>query len=347
MEVYPPEALEWARSNNRPIAPTEPCSLHTSPARLQIFEPRDGQIVAGQVQVVGVVQVPGLAEFRVEYGEGPAPIGWGHVAGPFFQPVDGGMLAVWDTTSLRDMDYSLRILAIDTAGHTYEARVHVWVQNQAEETPTPTPTPEETPTPAPTPTLEPTPAALSAEIRWPAERAVVGGLLSIQGSAAGEGFVSYRLEYGTGEEPAEWLPLVESEVPVQAGVLAQWDTTAVPDGLYTLRLQVFGQSGSANEVFVHCSVDNTPPAVRILSPAPGQGLPAGGPILVELEVSDNLGVGRVELFLDDVLVATLTSAPFQWSWPAPTSGSYRLRAVAYDLAGNSVSSEMLVFSVGS
>jgi 1A family penicillin-binding protein len=346
MEVYPPEALEWARANNRPIAPTEPCSVHTGPVHLAIFEPKDGQTVAGQVPIFGVVQVPGLAEFRVEYGEGPAPIGWGHVAGPFYQPVDGGMLAVWDTTALKDMDYSLRIIALDSAGHAYEARVHVWVQNQGLETPTPTPEPTLEPTPELTPTPAPTPPALSAELRWPAQMAVVGGLLSVQGSAAGEGFVSYRLEYGAGEEPAEWLTLVESETPVPAGVLAQWDTTTVPDGLYTLRLQVVGRNSMIAETSVMCSIDNTPPAVRILSPAPDSRVPAGQPLQVKLEASDNLGIGRVEILLDGTRAAALTSAPFEWSWGAPTAGAHQLQAVAYDLAGNTTYSAVIALTVG-
>jgi len=256
------------------------------------------------------------------------------------------MLAVWDTTALKDMDYSLRIIALDSAGHAYEARVHVWVQNQGLETPTPTPEPTLEPTPELTPTPAPTPPALSAELRWPAQMAVVGGLLSVQGSAAGEGFVSYRLEYGAGEEPAEWLTLVESETPVPAGVLAQWDTTTVPDGLYTLRLQVIGRNSMIAETSVMCSIDNTAPAVRILSPAPDSRVPAGQPLQVKLEASDNLGIGRVEILLDGTRAAALTSAPFEWSWGAPTAGAHQLQAVAYDLAGNTTSSEIIALTVG-
>ncbi|MGQ9516732.1 MAG: penicillin-binding protein 1C [Anaerolineae bacterium] len=351
MEVYPPEALEWARANGRPIAPTEPCSVHTGPIHLEIFEPKDGHVLLGQVPIFGVVQVPGLAEFRLEYGEGPAPIGWGHVAGPFYQPVEGGMLAIWDTTALKDMDYSLRVIARDTAGHTYEARVHVWVQNnQAEETPTPTPTPLPTgePSPTPSPILEPTPIVqgLAAELRWPAERSVVGGLLSVQGSAAGEGLADFRLDYGVGEQPAEWLTLVESEVPVPAGVLAQWDTTTVPDGLYTLRLQVFGREGAVTEVRVRCYVDNTPPAARILLPASDQTIPAGQPLTVQVEVFDNLGIERVEIIVDGQPATVLTSAPFEWTWDAPTSGTHQLQATAYDLAGHSAVSEPITLTIG-
>ena len=54
------------------------------------------------------------------------------------------------------------------------------------------------------------------------------------------------------------------------------------------------------------------------------------------EASDNDAVARVELYVDGVLVSTVTSAPYLYSWNTSglTAGAHTLAAKAYDLAGN-------------
>ena len=375
-EVYPPEALEWARANNRPIAPTVTCTVHGPDARVEIFEPKPEQTVSGQVPIFGVVKLPNLAQFVVEYGEGPAPIGWGHVAGPFNAPAEGGMLAMWDTRPLKNMDYSLRIVATDKDGHTREARVHVIVNNIL---PSPTPAPSLTPTrltsPTATPTLAvsatptsrptatPTPPAqpsvtatstpapatptagpVTALISAPAENAIVAGIVTVQGSASAAGFTGYKLAYGAGFDPAQWVTILESAKPVD-GALGQWDTRSLADGLYALRLTVLGAAGNRKEVTVHVTTDNTPPKVKITAPKAGESAPAGAPLTISIEADDNLGVAQVELYLDGKLVATLSAQPYTWSWPAPAAGSHRLQARAFDLAGNVATSPEVAFSI--
>ena len=65
----------------------------------------------------------------------------------------------------------------------------------------------------------------------------VSGEVSIEGTAAGEGFVSYRLLVGQGLNPGEWLQVAEGTQPVNEGVLATWDTSGL-SGLYAVQLQV-------------------------------------------------------------------------------------------------------------
>ena len=65
----------------------------------------------------------------------------------------------------------------------------------------------------------------------------VNGSVPIEGTAAGDGFVSYRLLVGQGLNPQEWIQVAESNEPVTNGVLAVWDTTGL-SGLYAVQLQV-------------------------------------------------------------------------------------------------------------
>ncbi|MGQ9713381.1 MAG: PBP1A family penicillin-binding protein [Anaerolineae bacterium] len=155
--VYPPEAAEWARERGLPEPPREPCSLHAYAAELAITSPQEGEVVQGVVPIWGTVRVPGLAAYRVEYGIGPDPGGWGPVAGPFAGEVRDAPLAQWDTRGLADMEHTLRLVAETLDGRQVEARVHVLVRNATPTAmPSPIPTATETPWPTTTPTEPPT-----------------------------------------------------------------------------------------------------------------------------------------------------------------------------------------------
>ncbi len=160
------EGQRWAQQHGIPQPPTDYCPVHTGPAQVALLQPYPGEVVTGDVYVVGRAAVPDFDHYLVEYGEGQDPIGWGLVAGPVYSPVDGGLLAVWDVRELADRDYTLRVIVYDHLGNGVEARTWVWVQNP---TPTWTPTPTETPGPTWTPTLEPTWTPWPTETPWPTD----------------------------------------------------------------------------------------------------------------------------------------------------------------------------------
>jgi hypothetical protein len=76
-----------------------------------------------------------------------------------------------------------------------------------------------------------------ANITSPGLFTEVSGEVRIEGTAAGEGFVSYRLLAGQGLNPQEWLQIAEGSQPVTDGTFAEWDTTGL-SGLYAVQLQV-------------------------------------------------------------------------------------------------------------
>ena len=81
-------------------------------------------------------------------------------------------------------------------------------------------------------------------ITSPRPGAEVGGVVSILGTVQMEGLQHYVVAFGPGHEPVQWI-----EVPprrykgVVDGRLAFWDTTAVPDGIYTLRVRAIHADG--------------------------------------------------------------------------------------------------------
>lgn len=80
--------------------------------------------------------------------------------------------------------------------------------------------------------------------------------------------------------------------------------------------------------------DTTPPATSITSLA--NGATVSGTTTVTATASDNVGVTKVEFYLDSVLQSTDTTSPYGWSWNTTTTsdGSHSLTSKAYDAAGN-------------
>lgn len=92
--------------------------------------------------------------------------------------------------------------------------------------------------------------------------------------------------------------------------------------------------------------DTTPPTTSITSPAAGATV--SGTVTVSATASDNVGVSRVELFVDGSLHSTDTTSPYSFSWntTAVANGSHALQTRAYDAAGNSGSSATVNVTVG-
>ena len=101
------------------------------------------------------------------------------------------------------------------------------------------------------------------QITSPRDRAQVRGLVPIEGSATHPQFQKYEIHYGPEPNPAnQWTPIAGSPfgVPVVQGRLGLWDTTIIPDGIYTLRLRVVRLDGNYDEYMVHgIQVLNTQP----------------------------------------------------------------------------------------
>jgi membrane carboxypeptidase/penicillin-binding protein PbpC len=196
-------------------------------------------------------------------------------------------------------------------------------------------------------TITAQPANPEVNLSNPAPFEVLHGTVQIAGSAAPEGFVSYRLQYGQGLNPTRWVQIGEDEeATVESGRLGRWDTTGL-SGLYTLQLLVLREEGRVATAAVPVTIDNAPPIVALLTPEDGAELElgAGGEVIIEVSVADNLEVNRVEVFVDRRMVATLVDAPYSTRWAPEAAGEHTVLARAYDLAGNLAETEAVTFVV--
>ncbi len=91
--------------------------------------------------------------------------------------------------------------------------------------------------------------------------------------------------------------------------------------------------------------DTTPPTTSITAPA--NGATVSGTTTVSASASDNVGVTRVEFYLDGALKSTDTTSPYSWSWDTTTAtnASHTLVSKAYDAAGNVGTSATITVTV--
>jgi hypothetical protein len=80
--------------------------------------------------------------------------------------------------------------------------------------------------------------------------------------------------------------------------------------------------------------DTTPPSVGISSPANGSTV--AGLVPVQGTATDNVGVVKIQLFVDGTLSGTTSSSPFSFNWNSSlaANGSHTLTVKASDAAGN-------------
>jgi exonuclease III len=82
------------------------------------------------------------------------------------------------------------------------------------------------------------------------------------------------------------------------------------------------------------SSDTTPPTASIQSPLAGAGV--SGNQTITVQASDNVGVARVDIFVDGALLRSITTPPYETNWDTTlyANGDHVLTASAFDATGN-------------
>ena len=107
--------------------------------------------------------------------------------------------------------------------------------------------PEPKPKP-PAPSLSPAVCNPAVSISYPRQNETVGGIINIVGTARIPNFQFYKVEYGQGEVPFNWVSIGETVNVQRTGTtLATWDTGSVPPGVYQLRLTAVENTGQFPE----------------------------------------------------------------------------------------------------
>ena len=130
-----------------------------------ILSPRQGEVLQGTVTITGSSAETGFLSSEVDFAYAGDTTGTWFLVAAASQPVDSNTLATWDTTTITDGNYNLRLRVYLKDGTHLDAIIpDQRVRNYTPvETPTPAPTailPTLTPTDTLTPTPFPTPTPL-------------------------------------------------------------------------------------------------------------------------------------------------------------------------------------------
>lgn len=121
-----------------------------------------------------------------------------------------------------------------------------------------------------------------------------------------------------------------------------WNVSYVDNGTHTLTAQAFDAAGnSAVSLPVEITIDvgdadTMGPQVSITAPGAGVEYSMAQTVTIAAEASDNVGVAKVEFYVDDVLLGEDVTSPFEQDWVVGSAlnGSHELTAKAYDAADN-------------
>ncbi len=215
---------EWALANGVAgmLAPSEAGSAGTP---VFLLSPQPNAEVSGVVPIRGRAHSEDFTRYIVEFGRGLSPTAWTTIQVSTASTLDGN-LALWDTRSLTDGTYTLRVRLEDKKLGTRQYQSAVRVVNRQTQ-----------------PGSDQAPFVV---ITSPRDQAVVSGTVPIQGVAGGVNFVSAIIEVGAGISPSTWKTIGTHLQPVNNGTLAVWDTKGEKDGTYrvrvTVRDRIFGET---------------------------------------------------------------------------------------------------------
>ena len=215
----------------------------------------------------------------------------------------------WNTTAEANGSVTLTAKAYDAAGNIGQSSaVAVTINNVSADTVAPT-----------------------VSIGAPTSGTTVSGTATVSATASDNVGVNKVEFYLNGA-----LKATDTAAPYTYG----WNTTTVANGAYTLTAKAYdaaGNVGTSTTISVtvnNVTADTTPPTVALSAPA--SGATVSGTVAVSANASDNVGVARVEFYLNGALASTVSTAPYGYNWntTAVANGSYTLLAKAYDAAGN-------------
>jgi hypothetical protein len=142
-----------------------------------------------------------------------------------------------------------------------------------------------------------------------------------------------------------------AETVIATGTTSPFDYTFTPAaGNHTYYVYVTMNTGDrlwSAPIWVNqgATPDTTPPTTSITSPA--NAATVSGTVSVTATASDNVGVTKVEFYLDNALQSTTTVSPYSWSWNTTTAanGAHTLTSKAYDAAANAGTSAVVNVTV--
>jgi hypothetical protein len=210
----------------------------------------------------------------------------------------------WNTDPLTEASHTLQAKAYDAANNVgNSANVTVTVKHD----------------------VTPPTVALTA----PAAGATLTGTVTVSANASDDKAVA-RVEFYRG------TTLLGTDTTAPYSI--QWNTSAETPGAYSLTARAFdtGNNSATSSAVSVTVADSVAPTVAITSPADNSSVAKKSTVTIAATATDNVGVVRVEFYVNNVLKCTDTAAPFNCAWAVPNGAGqvFTLQAKGFDAVGN-------------
>jgi membrane peptidoglycan carboxypeptidase len=133
--VVPPQAEEWARSENLPIPPENYDAVGTQrndSSNIRIDSPTMFSHVGGMVSIHGSAGGSGFSYYRIQVGKGLNPQEWIQIGEDIPESVEDDFLGIWDTNGLSGL-YMIQLMVVYQDQRVEKAIHQVTIDNQAPE----------------------------------------------------------------------------------------------------------------------------------------------------------------------------------------------------------------------
>ncbi len=125
-----------------------------------------------------------------------------------------------------------------------------------------------------------------------------------------------------------------------------WNTTSWSDGIYTLKIKVYDSDNLSSEQTFTVFIDNvdSPPSVNIASLQ--NGTTVQGTINIQVTASDDRGISKIELYIDNNLIyqqTSTTSISYLLDTTSYSDSTHIIKAIAYDTSNQQTTTQVTVY----
>lgn len=215
----------------------------------------------------------------------------------------------WDTTEYTETEHVITAKAYDTLGLKISTSITIFVDNTAP----------------------------AVSIKEPKPENTYSGTVSVSVNATDNRELA---NVHVKVDNTDWLVMTYDPIDL----LWKYDlnTTTFSDGQHTLMVLALDEASNPTTASTTLFFDNTPPTLTIQTPQ--SGTTVGMTLIVDIQANDASGISRIEFYVQNVLVHTVTETPYQWSWDTTKypNGEYRITVKAYDAFGRVNTSQTIV-----
>jgi len=130
--ILPPEANDWVRQSGiaqPPQTSGDTIAFVDFDPEVSIASPRSGSYISGQIEIQGNARGGDFRNYRLEFGPGLDPGSWTQIGPEHGEQVENGTLEFFNTTSVAEGLYTLRLTVVQGDGSVRQWNTQVTIDN--------------------------------------------------------------------------------------------------------------------------------------------------------------------------------------------------------------------------